>query len=178
MGAGQASSCVDALGDAPARFCEAQYGRLVGALTVYTGDRDLAQDLAQEALVRACVHWRRVSRMAAPGAWLHRVALNLANSNWSRRQAEERARARVAAERPGPARDGNDALFVRSAIVGLPVRQRTALVLRYYADLPVREVAALMHCRSGTVKALTHQAIASLRQQLGAERLEEARDDG
>ncbi len=167
---------MDALGDAQVRFCEAEYGRLVGALTVYTGNRDLAQDLAQEALVRACVHWRRVSGMGAPGAWLHRVALNLANSNWARRQGEERAGALVAAERPALARDWDDALFVRAAIAVLPVRQRTALVLRYYADLPVRDVAQLMHCRSGTVKALTHQAIASLRQQLGADALEEVRD--
>jgi DNA-directed RNA polymerase specialized sigma24 family protein len=62
-------------------------------LTLYTSDRDLAAELAQEALARACRHWRRVQHMDAPGAWLYRVALNLANSAGARRRADRRARA-------------------------------------------------------------------------------------
>ncbi|CAN5435410.1 hypothetical protein BH23ACT7_BH23ACT7_03670 [soil metagenome] len=47
-------------------FCHREHRRLVGALTLYCGDAELARDLAQEALARACRDWSKVSRMAAP----------------------------------------------------------------------------------------------------------------
>lgn len=62
---------------------------------------------------------------------------------------------------PGP--DLAQASAIRQAVAALPRRQRTALVLRYYADLPVGEVAALMGCGPGTVKSLTNRAISALR---------------
>ena len=62
------------------RFVEEQYPRVEGALVLYTGDRALAQDLAQDTFARVCQHWDRVERMAAPGPWVHRVAMNLAHS--------------------------------------------------------------------------------------------------
>jgi RNA polymerase sigma factor (sigma-70 family) len=61
-------------------------------------------------------------------------------------------------------------------VARLPRRQRAALVLRYFADLPVADVADLMGCSQGTVKALTHQAIAALRARGGLVELEEAAD--
>lgn len=57
-----------------ALFCRREHPRLVGAVTLYLGDRDVAEDIAQEALARACAAWGRVRRMRAPGAWVHRVA--------------------------------------------------------------------------------------------------------
>jgi RNA polymerase sigma-70 factor (ECF subfamily) len=155
-----------------------EYGRLVGMLTLYTSDRDLAAELAQEALARACRHWRRVQHMDAPGAWLYRVALNLANSAFTRQRAERRAHAEaVALNAPvaeGPGWD--EVIALRQALGVLAPRQRAALVLRYYADLPVAEVASLMRCRPGTVRALTHQALERLRVELAPLDLEEARD--
>jgi RNA polymerase sigma factor (sigma-70 family) len=156
-----------------------EYARLLGMLTLYTSDRDLAAELAQEALARACLHWRRVQHMDAPGAWLYRVALNLANSAFARRRAERRARADaallVSATRPaGP--DLDDVVTLRQALVGLAPRQRAAVVLRYYADLPVDDVASLMRCRPGTVRALTHQGLQRLRAELAPLELEEATD--
>jgi DNA-directed RNA polymerase specialized sigma24 family protein len=65
-------------------FCEAEWPRLVGSLSLYTGDADLAEELAQEAVARVCRHWRRVRTMDAPAAWLHRVARNLAHSHFRR----------------------------------------------------------------------------------------------
>jgi RNA polymerase sigma factor (sigma-70 family) len=59
--------------------------------------------------------------------------------------------------------DAADAIAVRDALDALPERQRGALVLRYFSDLPVAEVAAIMGCPEGTVKTLTARAIASLR---------------
>lgn len=143
-------------------LCTREYPRLVGALSLYTGDRQLAQDLAQEALARLCAHWGRVHRMDAPSAWLHRVALNLARSSF-RARGVARAKAHLLVARADDGADVTSAIALRTAVAALPERQRRALVLRYYADLPVRDVARLMHCPQGTVKSLTFQAITSLR---------------
>jgi RNA polymerase sigma-70 factor (ECF subfamily) len=146
-------------------FCSAEYPRLVGAMALYMGDRELAIEIAQEALTRAVARWPQVERMAVPGAWAYRVAINLANSTYRRRRLETLAHQRVVAsvEVAGPGLDVSDAIAVRDAVAGLPKRQRAAIVLRYYADLPVREVASLLRVKEGTVKALTHQGIENLR---------------
>lgn len=158
-------------------FCEGEHPRLVGALSLYCGDAGVAQELAQDALARACRDWPRVRRLDAPGAWTHRVAINLANSLFRRRAAEARARSRLngtATPAAAPV-DPATAIALRNAVASLPRRPRTALILRYYVDLPVREVAALMGCPEGTVKTLTGRAIASLRRLLPPDELEEVR---
>jgi RNA polymerase sigma factor (sigma-70 family) len=63
-------------------------------------------------------------------------------------------------------------LALRTAVAALPERQRTALVLRFFADLPPKEVASVMGCQEGTVWALVHQAIDALRRAPGFERME------
>lgn len=157
-------------------FCAREHGRLVGALHVYTGDRDLAYELAQEALARACRDWAKVSRMEAPGAWAHRVAMNLAHSFFRRRGAERRARARLTRERRPADADPVDAVALRGAIARLPRRQRQAVVLRYFTQLSVAEAATAMGCRPGTVRALTSQGLEALRGHLAPDEPEEARD--
>ncbi len=153
--------------DAPADlvgFCRAEWSRLVGTLALLTGDGDLAEELAQETIVRVCRDWRKVSTLDAPGAWAHRVAVNLANSHFRRRAAARRAQARATtSESDDPLGDAASVLAVRSAVMQLPRRERTALVLRYYGDLSVRTVADIMKCPEGTVKTLTRRAIAALR---------------
>jgi RNA polymerase sigma-70 factor (ECF subfamily) len=160
-----------------AAFCRQEHVRLVGALALYVGDRAVAEELAQEALIRLCQHWPRVSGSPSPRAWLHGIAMNLARSWWRRWYAERRALSRhgAAADHADP--DGADVVAVRQAVATLPPRQRQALVLRHYADLAVHDVAAQMGCAEGTVKALTSQAIDSLRQQLTDSRQEETSDD-
>lgn len=150
------------------QFCVREHPRLVGALTLHCRDRHVAAELAQEALARACENWPKVSQMDAPGAWLHRVALNLSSSYFRRRAAERRAGERYRSwqvEDPPP--DQAEALAVRSAVARLPPRQRTALVLRFYSDLSVQQTAEVMKCAPGTVKSLTSHALASLRSSTG-----------
>jgi RNA polymerase sigma-70 factor (sigma-E family) len=145
-------------------FCHGIYPTLVGSLTLYTGDRELARELAQEAVSRVCQHWPRVRQMDAPQAWAHRVAMNLANSWFRRRKAERSANARLEAfpeSQETLRRD--DVLALRAAVAALPRRQREVLVLRYFRDLTVEQTAREMGCRPGTVKAFTSRAIASLR---------------
>ncbi len=146
-------------------FYNAHYDRLVGSLVLYTGDRELAMDLAQETMARAYRDWRKVAHLDAPPAWLHRVALNLANSAFRRKLAEWRSsvRAEDNAHRSHYDSDAGEAVAVRRAVASLPARQKTALVLRYYADMPVADVAKAMRCAEGTVRALTSQALEGLR---------------
>lgn len=157
-------------------FCRDRYPRLVGLLSLYCADGDLAEELAQDALTRLVRDWSKVRRMDSPEAWIHRVALNLANSTFRRRGAEARAKQRLeaqpsAADQPPGASD----LVVREALGSIPRRPRTALVLRYYGGFSVRETADIMGCPEGTVKTLTYKAIAQLR---GLPQLEGLREVG
>jgi RNA polymerase sigma-70 factor (sigma-E family) len=156
-------------------FCSQQQPRLFGMLTLYCGDPDVAEELAQEALARACNRWRQVRRMQAPEAWAYRVAINLANSYFRRKAAERRAQQRLRGQRQADHHDPDSAssVAVFHAVAKLPRRQRAALVLRYYADLSVGEVAQLMDCPEGTVKTLTRKAVATLRDGFGRDDLQE-----
>jgi RNA polymerase sigma factor (sigma-70 family) len=148
-------------------FCHRVRPRLIGTLSLLCGDGDAAEELAQETLARVWLHWSRVRELGEPlaTAWTYRVAINLTNSWLRRRIAERRARTRLGARAVGAHVDPDpaDAVAVRRAVAALPRCQRTALVLRYYADLPVVEVAALMGCAPGTVKSLTSKALTTLR---------------
>lgn len=144
-------------------FCHQEYPRLVGTLTLFCGDRELAGELAQETLARACADWRRVREMYAPGPWLNRVAINLAKSHFRRRAVERRVAHRLD---PGPAHtepDNDTALALRQAIEALPARQRAAVILRFYAGMSVEEAAEAMNVPAGTVKRLTHKGVHGLR---------------
>lgn len=158
-----------------AAFCDRMRLRLVGSLTLACGDRGVAEELAQDALVRVWERWDRVSSMDAPEAWLYRTAFNLASSWRRRRLAEWRANRRSA---PGAqlesAPDVAEVEVVRQAVVGLPKRQRAVVVARYYLGYDVAGTAELLGCAPGTVKAATHQALANLRRSgLQVERAEE-----
>jgi RNA polymerase sigma-70 factor (sigma-E family) len=158
-------------------FCDRVRPRLVGTLSLLCGDGDAAEELAQEALARVWLRWSRVRELGEPSAtaWTYRVAINLANSWFRRRMAERRARARLATRAAGAYIDPDpaDAVAVRRAVAALPRRQRTAVVLRYYADLPVAEVPVLMGCAPGTVKSLTRKALTALRRVEGMQVVEE-----
>lgn len=153
-------------------FCQREFPRLVGQLTLYCGERDVAEELAQEALVKVVRRWSRVSQMTAPGAWVHRVAINLANSWFRRQKAAMRARVRHASTETSDHHqdaDGADAVALRRAVARLPRRRRTALVLRYYADLPAKQVAGIMGIEAVSVNSHVSRALEDLRDELGLE---------
>lgn len=153
-----------------AAFCRREYARLVGALTLYCGDAHVAQELAQEALVRACERWSGVREMRAPGAWVHRVAMNLANSRFRRGKAELRAHARHG---PHPQvsldADAGEALAVRRAVSRLPATQRTVLVARFYLGWSVAETAEWLELSRDAVSAHASRALKQLRLNLASD---------
>jgi RNA polymerase sigma-70 factor (sigma-E family) len=145
-------------------FCRAQHPRVLGALILYTGDQALASELTQEAFVRVCRDWNRVRTMDRPAAWTHRVAMNLANSWFRRRRAEERAQ-----RRHGPMDQQTDPDLwlrpaVRSAVLSVPPNERAVLVLRYFADLSVADTAVVLRLPEGTVKTRSRRGIELLRE--------------
>jgi RNA polymerase sigma-70 factor (sigma-E family) len=162
--------------DGVAEYCEAVWPRLVGGLAMHCGDRMVAEEIAQESLVRLWQHWDRISAGGSTDGWVWTVALNLSRSRLRRRSAERRARARMDHDRDNndDERDSADALAVREAVRSLPDRQRTAVVLRFFADLSVADTAETMGCAEGTVSAHTHKALKSL----GAALVDEAAEGG
>lgn len=158
-----------------AAFCAELYPRLVGALTHHTGDVLLAEELAQEALLRVCHDWSRVRLMESPGGWAYRVGANLAASTFRRRAAERRANRRAADLLPA-AREPTtvENLAVRQALRSLTHAQREAVLLRHYFGLSATETADLVGGTSQAVRALTHRAVTVLRHHLTDE---ESRDE-
>lgn len=134
-------------------------------LGLYCGDRDTAEDLAQEALARLCRHWDQFGTERDAERWLTRVAFNLAKSSIRTRLTRWRVVERHGRELTGDSErlDPANAVAVRTAVARLPERERRVLILRYFADLPVAQTAELMRCPEGTVKTLTRQAIERLR---------------
>jgi RNA polymerase sigma-70 factor (ECF subfamily) len=144
-------------------FCAREYPRLVGAVVLYSGDRENAEDIAQEALVRAWLHWGTLRDPAAAGAWAHRVAMNLAVSHFRRRQRDERLQDALSANQvPLPAAT-SEALLIRGALLKLPPRQRRAVILRYYLQYTAPEIGENMGCSEGAVRQLIHRAVSELR---------------
>jgi RNA polymerase sigma factor (sigma-70 family) len=149
-------------------FCVAIYPRLVGALSLAYGDRALAEELAQEALSRVLEHWDRVQTVDDADGYTFQTAFNVSRSWWRRRAAEHRANTRSSgASHEVTDDDPARAIAVRRALSDLPRRQREAIVHRYFLGHNVAETAQSMGCAEGTVKALTSQAVAKLRAELG-----------
>jgi len=142
-----------------------EFPRLVGVAGLCCGSRTVAEEIAQEALMRLCRHWRRVRDMEHPQAWLYRVTINLA-SDVRRRQRQQRD-ADAAWARAQPAvtdsADIDASLTLLQRVSTLPDRQRQAVACRYFLDLPVADTATILDCAPGTVRALTSQAINALR---------------
>ena len=138
-----------------------EHPRLLALLTVAAGDADVGRDITSEAFVRALERWDRVEAMDSPAAWTYRVGVNLLRRRL-RRAAFER---RLLPDRPVPAAPPAVESDLWGAVRALPVRQRTAVALRYVCDLPQDEIAAVMQVATGTVSA----TLTAARRRLAAE---------
>lgn len=146
-------------------FCRAQYPRLVRILGLYCGDRGVAEELAQETLARVWRRWPTLHHLDHPQAWAEHVAINLANSHFRRLVAERKAKRRMPPVEERSQIDTDEALAMRREVARLPRRQREALILHYYLDLELAEVAARMGSTVPAVKSLLHRAVIRLRAQ-------------
>lgn len=145
------------------RFCAEAWPVLVGALGHQFGDRWLAEELAQEALIRAADRWATVSRLRSPIGWTFRVGVNLGRSRLRRRRAARRAYERAGGRDDHWDADVADRVAVREALASLSPRQREAVVLRYFLRLSAEDAADLLGTTAGAVRSSTHRALGALR---------------
>jgi RNA polymerase sigma-70 factor (ECF subfamily) len=143
-------------------FFERNYPPTLRAVSLAIGDSGRAEDLTQEAFARAFRRWSSVSALERPVAWVYVVALNAERKRWRREQqgAEKEARNQ---DVPDVAGAVLSTIVVRDALDRLPARQRAAVVLRYLGDLTVADIAEVMGCAEGTVKATLHHALRNLK---------------
>ncbi len=132
------------------------------------GDQEIASDVVQDAFIRLFGRFRDLRRPEAFEWYLRRTVVNLCR-DYQRRLARERAReVRLKAfrepehESPTTAPSGS----LMQAIGRLPLRQRVAVVLRYYEDLSVEETARTMGCSASSVKSLVNRGVSTLREEL------------
>ena len=142
-------------------FFEEQKERLLRILSVITGSRAEAEDLAQEAFTKVFERWEAVAGMEDPAGYLHRTAMNLFRNQYRR--------TRVALSRAvgaGPEQDVfqpvEDRDAAARALGALAPRQRAALVLTEALGYSGEEAGQLLGIKASTVWALTHQARAAL----------------
>jgi RNA polymerase sigma-70 factor (ECF subfamily) len=128
---------------------DAHYGTLAGWTARLIGDAELGHDLATEAFVRLV---RQDSVVHDPRAWLYTVTANLVRDHWRKRAREGAAYGRFGAEAGVTDPDTATALTVREVVLALPDGLRLAVILHYYADLPVAAVAERLNKSEGTVK--------------------------
>ena len=144
-------------------FVAARSRQLTRLAYVLTGDQHAAEDLLQNALVKAAAHWGRIH--TAPEAYVRRIMYR-EQASWLRRRARRRETAMAQVPEPATGDDAADVearLALRDALLALPPRRRAVLVLRYLEDLPESQVAEILGCSVGTVRSQNHRAVAQLR---------------
>lgn len=135
-----------------------RWARMVKLATLTTGSVALAEEVVQDAFVQLHGNWEEIEQ---PVPWLRVAVINRCHS-WTRRQILERRHAI-------PANDtvaADDGIAMRDALAAVTPRQRAAIVLRFYEDLPEAEIANLLGCRPGTVKSLLTRGLRTLREEL------------
>ena len=140
-------------------YFRVQRDRVYQAIALTLGDRDLAAEATDEAMVRTYERWRRVRTYDNPPGWTYRVALNFARSRMRRRKYQS----------PGavPEQTHHDAESLdpalTAALARLPMEYRSVIVLRYFLDWSQDEIATALEIPVGTVKSRTTRGLDRLR---------------
>jgi RNA polymerase sigma factor (sigma-70 family) len=138
-----------------------QFASLKRLAFMLLGQEAAAEDAVSRAFARTLTSRRQIDQ---PAAYLRAAVINSCRDDL-RRLARERARDTLATA-PVEAWMDVGHIELRDALMSLPVRQRTAVVLRHVVDLGDTEAAALMGCRPGTVRSLARHGLARLRKEL------------
>lgn len=149
-----------------------QFPRVASLVLRVVGDRAVAEEIAQDAFVQLVRHWGKVSGYERPDLWVRRVALRQAQRErhraWRRPALERSGAALRVVEEPQRADDD-----VLRAVSSLAPKQRAIVVLFYFEDRPIDEIAELVGCSASTAWSQLHKARKHLAALLG----EEASDD-
>lgn len=147
-------------------FVESRRTHLRATAYLMCGEWHRADDIVQEALIRLYVAWPRVAGSASLNAYARRTVVNTA-LNQARKRSHSEVPVAEVRDTAAPADAVDTRMDVVAALDRLGPRQRACVVLRYFEDLPVDEVAGVLGCRPGTVKSQTARALATLRTVLG-----------
>jgi RNA polymerase sigma-70 factor, ECF subfamily len=138
-------------------FFRVEHPRLLAIAVAMVGDREVARELVQDALLKAFSSWTKVAALESPGGWTRRVLINLSIDVQRRRGRERRALERSQEEAavespplPTPA--------LWSAVRSLPRLQRSVVALHYVDDMPIAEVAEVLGVSPGSVKTSLSRA--------------------
>nr|WP_255672463.1 SigE family RNA polymerase sigma factor [Glycomyces amatae] len=135
---------------------ENHFSELAAQVCAYLGDATEAQDLVQEAFLRAWQRWDKVGGYEEPVAWVRRVAWNLATSRHRRNQVARKFLQKSQAPEAAPAASPDHVALV-AALKEIPAKRRQALVMHYMADMTISAIAAQTGAREGTVKSWLHR---------------------
>lgn len=150
-----------------AEFVAARSAALHRTAYLLVGDRQLSQDLLQEALTKTYVAWPRLRDPSKAEAYT-RKAITTTAISWYRRRSWGERPSDTVPDAVHASHDDEVATrdLVWSALQQLPPRQRAAIVLRYYEDLTEAQTADVLGCAVGTVKSQVAAGISKLRDQL------------
>jgi RNA polymerase sigma-70 factor (ECF subfamily) len=135
---------------------EKHFSELAAQVCAYLGDATEAQDLVQEAFLRAWQRWDKVGGYEEPVAWVRRVAWNLATSKHRRNQVARKFLQKSSAPEMAPAASPDHVALV-AALRQVPAKRRQALVMHYMADMTISAIAEATGAKEGTVKSWLHR---------------------
>jgi RNA polymerase sigma-70 factor (sigma-E family) len=147
-------------------FAQAVSSRLLGTAYLLCGDWHTAEDLTQTALAKVFASWSRISSKDAAPAYARRTLLNTYLADRHRKRWSEVLTSELP-EVPAAAPDPEMKLTLTDALAMLPPKARAIVVLRYWEDMSVDQVAALVGCSAGNVKSQSARGLDKLRQLLG-----------
>lgn len=157
-----------------AEFLQHDYQRLVAGLALVARSQAAAEDAVQEALARAWEQVLRGKQVQSLRGFVAVAATNLLRSRFRRLLVEQRARQRLGEQLNGASPQSAAQLATADlrvdlarALQALPRRQREAVVLHYFADLSIQDIALALHARPNTAKGLLHRGRRSLLRILG-----------
>jgi RNA polymerase sigma factor (sigma-70 family) len=130
-----------------------EYPNLIAVARALTGDRHDGEDLVQDTMVKAFVHWDRLRRFQKPACWCLRVLTHACRDHWRRRQTRTRFIDRQRHVEPSIEGPGVEFVAFWQAVRRLPQRPRLVVTLYYAGDRSIAEVAAVVKVPEGTVKS-------------------------
>lgn len=148
-------------------FARSVWPQLYRTAVMIVGDRQLAEDLVQSALVKTYIAWPRLRETDKAHAYTRRVMVNVARDWFRKHSWTHENTTDTATNDSAPSGDHSPALVDRVALAEilqtLPLGQRSVVALRFLDDLSVQETADLLNVTTGTVKSQTSAALAALR---------------
>jgi len=130
-----------------------EYPGLVAVATALTGDFRDGEDAVQDTMVKAFARWSDVGRLERPGAWCHRVLLNVCRGRWRRKRTEERFWSRRRREEPSMPEPSADVVLFWTLVRDLPSRPRMSVTLHFAGERTMADIASILGVPEGTVRS-------------------------